>query len=231
MSELKADHKVSHFFFRASSTKRDLLVLLFLSVILKVFLALFIGVINHDGVLYITSAQKLATGSFKEALNIYEMPLYPLLITLTHYVIPNWIAAARVVSIFSAVLTIIPLYLLTKDIFHRQAALWACAAFILLPLSNHLSVGVLRDPLFLFFLAWSTYFANRAITSRKLIYFLLSSLTCLFSILCRLEGLILYIFYALYVFCIFFRKSEKRNRLLKGMSVYIALPLLTFILL
>ena len=75
MSEMKASHKVSHFFFQASSTKRDLLILLLLSAILKAFLALFIEVINHDGVLYITAAQKLAIGSFKEALNIYGMPL------------------------------------------------------------------------------------------------------------------------------------------------------------
>jgi 4-amino-4-deoxy-L-arabinose transferase-like glycosyltransferase len=188
-------------------------------------------VINHDGVLYITAAQKIAEGAFKEALAIYAMPLYPLLIALTHYVIPNWIAAARVISIFSSVLTIIPLYLLTKEIFYRKAALWACAAFALLPLSNHLSVGVVRDPLFLFFLAWSTYFANRAITSRKLIHFLLSSLTCLFAILFRLEGLILYIFYTLYVFCLFLWRSQAKNGLLKGMLVYIAPPLLIFILL
>jgi hypothetical protein len=216
--------------FFLAETRRDLVILLLFSAIFKVILSLFIGVINHDGVFYITAAQKLAGGAFKEALAIYSMPLYPLLIALTHYVIPNWIAAARVISIFSSVLTIIPLYFLTKEIFYRQAALWACAAFVLLPLSNHLSVGVVRDPLFLFFLAWSTYFANRAITSRKLIHFLLSSLTCLFSILCRLEGLILYIFYALYVFCLFLRRPKARNGLLKGLSVYLALPLLIFIL-
>jgi 4-amino-4-deoxy-L-arabinose transferase-like glycosyltransferase len=187
-------------------------------------------VINHDGVLYITAAQKLAAGSFKEALNIYGMPLYPLLISLTHYVIPNWIAAARFVSLAASIFTIIPLYLLTKEIFYRQAALWACAAFALLPLSNHLSVEIVRDPLFLFFFAWSTYFANRAIKSRKLLHFLLSSLTCLFSILCRLEGLILYIFFTLYVFCLCLRRSQDRNGLLKGMLAYIAPPLIVSIL-
>ena len=226
---MQASDKVTNFL-RASSTKRDLLVLLLLSAILKVILALFIGVINHDGVLYITAAEKIAAGSFKEALNIYGMPLYPLLIVLTHYVIPNWIAAARLVSIAASIFTIIPLYLLTKEIFYRQAAMWACAAFALLPLSNHLSVGVVRDPLFLFFFAWSTYLANHAIKSKKLFHFLLSSLTCLFSILCRLEGLILYIFYTVYVFWLFIRRSQDRNALLKGMLVYIAPPLLISVL-
>jgi 4-amino-4-deoxy-L-arabinose transferase-like glycosyltransferase len=221
---MKASDKLTNFL-RESSAKRDLLVLLLLSATLKAFLALFIGVINHDGVLYILAAQKIATGSFKEALNIYGMPLYPLLIILTHYVIPNWIAAARLVSIAASIFTIIPLYFLTKEIFYRQAAMWACAAFVLLPLSNHLSVGVVRDPLFLFFFAWSTYFANHAIKSKKTFHFLLSSLTCLLSILCRLEGLILCLFYTLYVFYLSLRRSQDRNALLKGMLVYIS-PLL-----
>jgi 4-amino-4-deoxy-L-arabinose transferase-like glycosyltransferase len=216
--------------FLQSETKRDLIILLLLSAALKISISLFIKVINYDGVFYITAAIKLAEGTFKEALTIYGMPLYPLLIALTHHVIPNWIAAARVISIISSILTVIPLYLLTREIFHRQAALWASAAFALLPLSNHLSVEIMRDPLFLFFFAWSAYFAHRAIKSRKLIHFLLSSLTCLFSILCRHEGLILYFFYALYVFCLFLRRSQDRNALFKGMLVYIAPPLVVFIL-
>ena len=145
MTEMKASDKVTNFL-RTSSTKRDLVLLLLLSAILKAILSLGIGVMNpEDGVLYITAAQKLAGGAFKDALAIYGMPFYPLLIALTHYVIPNWIAAALIISIISSVFTIIPLYLLTKEIFYRQAALWACAAFAVLPLSNHWSVGVLRD--------------------------------------------------------------------------------------
>jgi hypothetical protein len=70
-------------FFQAE-TRRDLVILLLFSAIFKVILSLFIGVINHDGVLYITAAQKLAEGAFREALAIYRMPLYPLLIALTH---------------------------------------------------------------------------------------------------------------------------------------------------
>jgi 4-amino-4-deoxy-L-arabinose transferase-like glycosyltransferase len=221
--------KVNNPFLQAD-TRRDLVILLLLSAILKGVMALFIGVINHDGVLYITAAQKLAAGSFKEALDIHGMPLYPLFIVLTHYVVPNWIAAARLVSIVASILTIIPLYLLTKEIFSRKAALWACAAFALLPLSNHLSVEIIRDPLFLFFLAWATYFALRAINSKKLLHFLLSSLFCSFSISFRIEGLVLYLFYLLFLFYLFLRRSQERRNLLKGISIYIAPTLLLVII-
>jgi 4-amino-4-deoxy-L-arabinose transferase-like glycosyltransferase len=219
---MKNRDKVNNSFLKAETT-RDLLVLLLLSAILKAILALFIGAINHDGVLYITAGQKIAAGAFKESLSVYGMPLYPLFITLTHYIFPNWIAAA---SIVASILTIIPLYLLTKEIFYRKAALWACCAFALLPLSNHLSVEVLRDPLFLFFFAWSVYFANRAINSKKSIYFLLSSLTCLISILCRIEGLVLYIFCILFVIYLLLRNPLQRINLLKGAFIYVALPFL-----
>lgn len=226
---MKSRDKVSNSSLKAE-IKRDLLVLLLLSAILKIIIFLFVGVINHDGVLYITSAQQLAAGSFKEALDIYGMPLYPLLIALTHYIVPNWIAAARLVSIVASVLTIIPIYLLTEEFFYRKAALWACSAFALLPLSNHLSIEVVRGPLFLSFLAWAIYFAHRAINSKRLIYFFLSSLLGLFSFLCRLEGLVFYIFYVLFVFYLFLRRPNERGYLLKGISIYIFLPLSLFII-
>jgi 4-amino-4-deoxy-L-arabinose transferase-like glycosyltransferase len=222
---MKNRDKVKNSFLKAETT-RDLLILLLLSAIFKIIMALFIGVINHDGVLYITAAQKIAAGSFKEALAIYGMPLYPLFIALTHCVVPNWIAAARLVSIVASIFTIIPLYLLTEAIFHHKAALWACFAFALLPLSNHLSVEVIRDPSFLFFLAWSIYFANRAILSKKLIHFLLSSLTCLISILCRIEGLILYVFYITFVIFLLLRNPQESINLLKGALIYVAIPFL-----
>jgi asparagine N-glycosylation enzyme membrane subunit Stt3 len=216
--------------FRQAETRRDLVILLLFSAIFKVILSLFIGVINHDGVLYLTAAQKIAGGHFKEALDIYGMPLYPLLIALAHYVVPNWIAAARLVSIAASIFTIIPLYLLTKEIFYRKAALWACAAFALLPLSNHLSVEVARGPLFLFFFAFATYFALRSINSKKLIHFSLSSLLCLLSILCRIEGVVLFIAYILFVFYLFLRNPREGTPLLKGVLLYISIPLFPLIL-
>ena len=222
---MKSRDKVNNSFLKTETT-RDLLGLLLLSAILKIIMALFIGVINHDGMLYIIASQKIAAGSFKEGLAAFGGPLYPLFITLTHYIVPNWIAAARLVSIVASILTIIPLYLLTKEIFHRKAAMWAGCAFALLPLSNHLSVEVIRDPLFLFFFAWSTYFANRAIKSKKSIHFLLSSLTCLISILCRIEGLVLYVFYILFVIYLLFRDTQERINLLKGALIYVVFPLL-----
>ena len=121
-----------------SETKRDLLTLLLLSAALKISISLFIKVINHDGVLYIAAAQKFAAGYFREGSALHPMPAYSLLVALVHYLTPNWIVAARLVSLTSSVLTIVPLYLSTLDLFDRKTAIWSCTAFTLLPLSNHL---------------------------------------------------------------------------------------------
>jgi len=87
--------------------------------------------LNFDGEIYISAARKCAAGMYRESLAIYAMPLYPYLISLIHRVIPNWILAGRLISYFSMTLTVIQLYLLSKDLFNRQAPFWGCVAFLL----------------------------------------------------------------------------------------------------
>ena len=213
-------------FLKLSPTQRDLLFLLCLSAVLKTTMALLMPVINHDGPLYIAAAQKIASGSLKEGIRSFHMPFYPLLIYFVHFIVPNWVAAALLVSLATSVLALVPLYLLTRDAFNQKAARWACIAFTLIPLSNHLSVEVMKDPSFLFFFAWAVFFAQRAIQSRKLVYFFLASLFSIFSLSFRLEGIIIFISYALFLLFLILRKSEQRIQLLKGMFVYLVFPLL-----
>ena len=213
-------------FLKWSTTQRDLLFLLLFSAILKTTMALFIPAINHDGPVYIAAAQKIASGSLKEGIRSFHMPYYPLLIVFTHYIVPNWVVAAHLVSLLTSVFTIIPLYLLTRNSFGRESAVGACLAFTLIPLSNHLSVEVIKDPSFLFFFAWAVYFAQRAIQLKKPIYFFLASLFSVFSILFRLEVIILFVAYVPFLLFLLWRTSEQRIPLLKGMIVYFGFPML-----
>jgi len=190
-------------------------------------MALLIPVINHDGPLYITTAQQLASaGSLREGIRFLHMPFYPVLILFAHYIFPNWVVAARFVSLVTSILTIVPLYLLTREAFNRKAAVWACIAFSLIPLSNHIALEVLKDPSFLFFFSWAAYLAQRAIHSRKPIHFFLASLFSLFSILLRLEGIIVFISYVPFLLFLILRSSGQRAPLLKGMGIFLGFPLL-----
>jgi 4-amino-4-deoxy-L-arabinose transferase-like glycosyltransferase len=212
--------------FKWSENKQDLLIIISLSLALKLLISMFTEAINNDGVVYITAAQEFARGHFKEGFSISRMPFYPLLIVLFHSIVPNWVAAARLVSLLTSVLTIIPLYLLTKALFDQKAAFWACVAFAISPLPNHLSVEVIRDPAYVFFFAWTIYFAYAAVKSQKYWLFLMAGIFSAFAFLCRLEGLIL--FPCLIVFFLYnaIKDEAKRKILLKGILIYFAVPII-----
>ena len=54
------------------------------------------------------AARQIAAGNIEGALSLYPMPVYPLLLTLVHFVIPDWIAAARIIGIAALTLAVIP---------------------------------------------------------------------------------------------------------------------------
>ena len=167
--------------------------------------------LNFDGEIYIAAARKYAAGMYREGLAIYPMPLYPYLISLMHKIIPNWVLAGRLISYFSMTLTVIPLYLLSKDLFNRRAAFWGCIAFILLPETLLHSNSVMRDPPFFLFAMCAVYFAQKALQSKRLIHLLGSALFAWFSTLFRIEGLIIFPAYFCFLIALAIFKSEQRK--------------------
>ena len=139
---------------RLSEKQKALLFLLSISALLKVSLALSVKVINPDGDDFILAAQQFASWHFSEGLALSPVPFFPLLITLVHFFVPDWITAARAATILPLVLALIPLYLLTHELFGRRPAFWASLVFALAPFPNECATDVIRGPMFLFFLAW-----------------------------------------------------------------------------
>ncbi|MBW2329861.1 MAG: glycosyltransferase family 39 protein [Deltaproteobacteria bacterium] len=213
-----------------SESKRGLFFVLCLSAVIKVSIALSNKVINPDGILYISAAQQFALGNFREGLALYPMPFYPLVIAFVHYFVPHWVAAARLISITSLVLALIPLYLLANDLFDRKVAFWGCLTFALAPLANYWAMEVIRGPSFVFLFAWAVYFAQRAIRSTRLVFFFMAVFFSWFSFLFRIEGVILIPVYLLFFICLGVWKPQERGPLLKGILVWIAFPLLLFLI-
>jgi 4-amino-4-deoxy-L-arabinose transferase-like glycosyltransferase len=191
-------------------------------------MALLVKGINSDAVPYITSAQEFAAGHIKEGLTIFRMPFYPFLIALFHSIIPNWVVAGRLVSLLTSVLTIIPLYLLAKELFDRKAALWACVAFAISPLPNHLSIEVVRDPAYVFFFAWSIYFAYDAVHSKRVWFFFIAGIFSCFAFLSRLEGVILFPYFIVFFVYIALKNKSERKLIFKGILLYLLSPFLFF---
>ena len=205
--------------------KNGLVFFLCLSLLIKVILALFTKVINPDGVLYITAAQQFASGDFRAGLASYPMPAYPLLILLVHFFIRDWIIAALFLNIVMSVSILIPLYLLTKEMFDQRAAFWASVAFALSPLANHWSVEVIRGPSFMFFFAWAVYFGYRAIQTGKLSLFSLAAFFAMLSAAFRIEGMIFFPCMILFLIGLILRRANDRIAKIKGICLLVVLPL------
>jgi hypothetical protein len=172
-----------------SSRALPLLLMFSASLMGALFIVRWNADLNFDGEIYISAARKYAAGMYREGLATYPMPLYPYLISLIHKLIPNWILAGRLISYSSVTLTVIPLYLLSKDLFNRRAAFWGCIAFTLLPETLLHSNSVMRDPPFFLFSMCAVYFAQKALQSKRLMHLLVSALFAWFSTLFRIEGL------------------------------------------
>ena len=209
---LKINH-ISRELAQIPESSRALPLLLMFSAILMgaLFLVRLKADLNFDGEIYIAAARKYAAGMYKEGLAIYPMPLYPYLIALVHRIIPNWILAGRLISYFCMTLTVVPLYLLSKDLFDRRAAFWASIAFTLLPDTLLHSNEVMRDPPFFLFAICAVYFAQKAFQSKRLIHLLCSALFVWISTLFRIEGLIIFPVYFCFLVALAIAKSEQRK--------------------
>ena len=205
--------------------KNGLVFVLCLSLGIKIILALFTKVINPDGVVYIAAAQQFASGDFRAGLATYPMPAYSLLILLVHFFIRDWIIAALTINIVMSVSILIPLYLLTKNLFDQRAAFWACVAFALSPLPNHWSVEVIRGPSFMCFFAWAAYFGHRAIQTGKLSLFSLAALFAMLSAAFRVEGLLFFPCSILFLIGLILRRANDRIARIKGICILVAFPL------
>lgn len=198
----------------------------FLKVIVLIFL--FNKAINIDGILYISAAEKFVQGYFQEGFAIYPMPFYSLILTAVHFIIPDWVIAARLISYTTLVLTIIPVYLLTEHIFNRKAAFWASFAFALAPVTNGWVMNVTRGPVFILFFIWAVYYSIQAISFAQKRYFILLCVFSWLAVLCRIEGIIIIPFCLIFFLYMALREQQERTPLIIGVIICLAFPLLFY---
>jgi hypothetical protein len=208
-------------------TRQGLYLILILSAVLKfsLLLALSEKAINEDGVLYISAAQQFALGDFDAGLALYPMPVYSFLIMLVHFLIPNWVLAARIISITSLVFVLFPLYLITKELFGRRAAFWAGIVFAIAPQPNSWAMDVIRGPVFILFFAWASYFAVKYIQLPKITNILATACFAWISVFFRIEGIIFIPFFLIFLIVMAILKKDGNVQIIKGIFIWIAIPL------
>ncbi|MCJ7773680.1 MAG: glycosyltransferase family 39 protein [Desulfobacterales bacterium] len=224
--------KISEF----SDNKKGLYFVLIVSLMIKVLTLIIMNemAINRDGTQYIAAAQQFAQGNFKEGFAFHGMPLYPLIIMAVNFLIRDWLLSARLISIACLVLAIIPLYLITRELFDRRSAFWGCILFSVSPEISQLGMEVLRDPAFIFCLLWTVYFSIKAIQTGKMLFFLFAAFFSWTPFLFRVEGVIFAPFYFIFLVClvsISLFTSQEKMPYLKGAAIWIGYCILiaTFI--
>lgn len=208
------------------SDNRELILLLLISIAIKLTLVVYAPAINADGVRYICAAQEIWQGNLQKSLTIEKMPLYPFLIGAFQLALRDWALAGRMISFFSLVLALIPVYLITRQLFDARVAFWSGAAFVLCPRLNEHAAELIRDPLFLLFFLWSVYLLLRSLQTGEPRFFFFLSVTIPMTILSRIEGILLPVFFLAVVTLQSIVRKDDFRAMLKGVAVFAAIPLI-----
>ncbi len=128
-----------------------------------------------DGLRYIREAQQIDRGDLAGGLlRAVDHPAHPLAIVAAHRALIDrtgpyggqgpydWQTAAQAASALALVLTVLPLYLLARDLFDDEAtAVLGCALVFVNPITSYIGVNVLSETTFLLFWTWGLWAAVR----------------------------------------------------------------------
>lgn len=149
------------------------------------------AIINPDGALYIQQARAVSQGNWQAALGTLAfLSNYSLLISLFHLVLPDWLTAARAVSLVFGTLALLPLHGMLRQFFPRQESLAATAVLAFLPTWVCNSIDIVRDPVGWFFALYGLYWLARGLQEQKNILLPLSCLAFLLAAWARIEFLV-----------------------------------------
>ena len=140
-----------------------LAALLALALILRLVVGHAIGVVETDGVRYITIARQFqATGNPFDPL---FHPLYPVILGLLQWVIRDWETAGRLVATAFGVALLAPAFALARDVIGRPVALLTAALLAVHPGLVRNSSSVLADSTYAFLLAAGVWLGWRALAA------------------------------------------------------------------
>lgn len=185
-----------------NSPAGDLALLLALSLIIKGIGVYFLPAVNPDGIRYINAAREFLEGDFHLGLSyIGNLAAYPLLLAGARQITPDWVLAGQLLSVAGFTLAAVPVYLITRDLFGRPAAIWSGLAFVLSPVINEYAAEVLREPLSVGLLLWAAWFGHRSLRKGRPATVLAASTLALLATFFRVESILfLPAFFALLLF-------------------------------
>ncbi len=132
------------------------------------WLARHTGILFADGLRYVEQAKRIDYGALSDGLfRSVDHPAYPVTIALVHRALGSdngpeaWQAAAQIAAILAGIALMMPLYLVTLELFGDRAAWLACLLAIMVPQTGHVLADALSESTFLLFWLWGLWTALR----------------------------------------------------------------------
>ena len=167
--------------------------------VIKLIQVLLVCTISGDSPAYIQMAKSFFAGNFSAGLAEDYPPLYSLFVTAAYSITHDWIIAGRLVSFIFSILTIVPIYFLTKELFGEKVANVASVFFIFQPAIGGYSVRIISEPTYVFFFVSAVWLSWKAISTQKHSLLFAAGAISGLSYLVRPEGLGVAIVTCLYV--------------------------------
>lgn len=174
------------------------------------------GIISNDGVKYVEIARALLTSSHDELGEVGFFNTYSSTIATLFLLTGDWEVSGKIASSLFGLMTVLALYLFLEGLLGRRQALVISFLFGISPTFIRLSNDILRETLFLFLFTSALLSAYEGIRSKRLRFFIFSSVLTALSILTRLEGLLLFILVPI----LFYLQSAGRREFVKALGTY-----------
>jgi len=148
--------------------KRNLIFLLAIGLVSRIYAFSLIFMISNDGAFqYIPVAKLFYHGEYLQALLQPQLPLYPFLISILTHIIGSFELAGQLISLIFSLMALFPLYLIGKSLFGPKAAFWTTILYLVNPLMLNCSVDVLKEGLLIFLFLSSVYCSLRFLQEGK----------------------------------------------------------------
>jgi hypothetical protein len=150
-----------------------------------------------DGLRAIEQAELIDRGAWADGvIRSVEHPVHPVAIAAMHRVLGgtgpvSWQRAAQAASILGVVVLVIPVYLLTLEVFGPSTAWLGCLVVIVNPVLGNAVINVLSESSFLFFWTWGLWSAVRFLREGRFVWLPLTISFGAMAYLCRPEGMLL----------------------------------------
>ena len=158
--------------------------------LIRLYLVLTSFCISADGVAYIAMAREFHAGRVYSALAWVFSPLYPWLISITYWVIPNWELAGELLSMAFGTAGVVLLYYLMREVYGRRGVAAGAAALAAIhPMLAGFAASVRTEAGYVTLVTAALLLLVRGVERKRMASVAAAAMFCGFAYLYRTEGI------------------------------------------